>query len=138
MGVEADSDAVVRRCVRYVNGHPSSVQVTYYPMDLCREVPDLLSPHDIPQGTTRLLAERGHVQVAFDDEITAAMPGPEESALLDLPAGTPVLRWVRTGFTERRPVRVSVSAFAGDRNKLGYTIGDAGVIARFVTGEADR
>lgn len=68
----------------------------------------------------------------------AAMPGREESTLLDLPAGTPVLRWVRTGFTERRPVRVSVSTFAGDRNKLGYTLGDAGVIARFVTGEADR
>ena len=77
--------------------------------------------------------------MAFEDEIIAAMPGPDESDLLNLPAGTPVIRYVRTGFTTRRPVRVSVSVFAADRNRLAYTLGDAAVIARFrASGEADR
>lgn len=131
LDVEADSHAAVRRCVRYVNGQASSVQDTYYPMDLCHQIGELLSPRDIPQGTTRMLADRGHVQVAYEDEIIAAMPGPDEVALLGLPAGTPVLRYTRTGFTTRRPVRVSVSTFAADRNRLAYTLGDGEVIARF-------
>ncbi|MFY1651154.1 GntR family transcriptional regulator [Solwaraspora sp. WMMB762] len=135
LGVPADSPAAVRRCVRAVNGQPSSIQDTYYPMDLCDQVPELLSPRDIPQGTTRLLAERGHPQVAYDDEIIAAMPAPDEVTTLTLTAGTPVLRWLRTGYTPDRPVRVSVSTFAADRNRLLYTLGDPDVIANIRASE---
>lgn len=135
LGVEADSHAAVRRCVRSVNGHASSVQDSYYPMDLCKAVPELLSPHDIPQGTTRFLAEHGHVQVAYEDEIVAAMPGPTEATILALPAGTPVLTYIRTGFTEDRAVRVSVSTFAADRNRIMYTLGNGDVIAKFRASE---
>ncbi|MEU8333439.1 GntR family transcriptional regulator [Micromonospora sp. NPDC048839] len=131
LGVEADSPAAVRRCVRFVNGQPSSVQDTYYPMDLCNEVPELLSPKDIAQGTTRLLAERGYEQVAYEDEIMARMPTPAEAKMLDLAAGTPVLLYVRTGFSVDRAVRVSVTPFAGDRNRIVNTLGDADVIAKF-------
>lgn len=131
LGVDADSDAAVRRCVRYVNGQASSMQDTYYPMDLCREVAELLSPRDIAQGTTRLLAERGHVQVAYEDEILAQMPGPDDAALLGIAAGTPVMSYIRTGFSADRPIRVSVTTFAGDRNRIVYTLGDADVIAKF-------
>lgn len=131
LGVEADSSAAMRRCIRFVNGQGSSVQDTYYPMDLCKLVPELLSPKDIPQGTTRLLAERGLEQVAFEDEIVAHMPTPEEVALLGLAPGTPVLRYVRTGFSAERPIRVSVHPLAGDRNRIVYTLGDAEVIAKF-------
>jgi GntR family transcriptional regulator len=133
LGVPAGSDAARRRCVRYVDDVPSSVQDTYYPMDLCREVPELLSPRDIPQGTTQLLADRGHVQVAYEDEVLAAMPTPEEATLLGLTAGTPVLRYTRTGFSAARPIRVSVSPMAGDRNRIVYTLGDAEVIQRFLS-----
>jgi GntR family transcriptional regulator len=131
LGVEPDTAAALRRCIRYVNGQPSSVQDTFYPMDLCHQVPELLSPRDIPGGTTRLLADRGFTQPAVEDEIVAAMPSPEHVVLLNLPAGTPVLHYVRTGFSRTRPVRVSVNVFAGDRNRVMYTLGDPAVIARF-------
>ncbi|MFJ8579427.1 GntR family transcriptional regulator [Micromonospora sp. NPDC093277] len=131
LGVEVDSHAAVRRCIRFVNGQASSVQDTYYPMDLCQQVTELLSPRDIPQGTTRLLAARGYEQVAYEDEILARMPNPAEAQLLDLPPGTPVLLYIRTGFTNERAVRVSVTSFAGDRNRLAYTLGDSAVIGRF-------
>jgi GntR family transcriptional regulator len=131
LGVEPDTAAALRRCIRYVNGQPSSVQDTYYPMDLCQQVPELLSPRDIPRGTTWLLANRGFAQPAVEDELVAAMPSPEHVALLNLPAGTPVLYHVRTGFSETRPVRVSVTVFAGDRNRVMYTLGDPDLIARF-------
>ncbi|MFE9207471.1 GntR family transcriptional regulator [Micromonospora sp. NPDC007230] len=129
--VDPESAAVLRRCVRYVNGQPSSVQDTYYPMDLADEVRELLSPRDIPQGTTRLLAERGYVQTGYFDEYASRMPTPEEAALLGLRPGTPVLLFIRTGYTVSRPVRVSVTAFAGDRNEIVSTHGDAAIIAKF-------
>lgn len=131
LGVEVGSSAAVRRCVRRINGVPSSVQDTHYPMDICQLVPELLSPTDIPQGTTRLLAERGYPQPAVEDELMATMPSPEHVQLLGLPAGEPVLYYVRTGFTTARPIRVSATVFAGDRNRVLYTLGDAAVIARF-------
>ncbi|MFF0176060.1 GntR family transcriptional regulator [Micromonospora profundi] len=129
--VEPESAAVLRRCVRFINGQPSSVQDTYYPMDLANEVRELLSPKDIPQGTTRLLAERGFVQTGYFDEYISRMPNPDEAALLGLQRGTPVLLHIRTGYTENRPVRVSINAFAGDRNRIVSTHGDAAVIAKF-------
>jgi GntR family transcriptional regulator len=92
-------------------------------MDLAERVRELLSPTDIPQGTTRLLASRGHLRVAFRDEIEARMPAPEQSALLRLTPGTPVLTCVRTAHTVDRPVRVTVATFASDRNRITSTLG---------------
>jgi GntR family transcriptional regulator len=134
--VESGSDAVLRRCVRYINGQPSSLQDTYYPMDLAEEVRELLSPRDIPQGTTKLLAERGHRQTAYYDEYVSRMPTPEEANLLGLQPGTTILLHVRTGYTEKRPVRVSFNVLAGDRNQIVTTHGDVDTIARFRPEEA--
>lgn len=129
--VEAESSAAVRRCLRNVNGRPSSLQDTWYPMDLCEKVPELLSPRDILQGTTRLLTERGYPQPAVEDDLVAAMPTPDEARQLELAPGTPVLRFLRTGFSPTRPVRVSVTVFAGDLNRVIYALGDPEVIRRF-------
>ncbi|QOC91533.1 GntR family transcriptional regulator [Micromonospora craniellae] len=134
--VEPDSGAVLRRCVRYVNGQPSSLQDTYYPIDLAEEIRELLSPKDIPQGTTKLLADRGHEQVAYYDEYISRMPTPEETNLLGLQPGTAILLHIRTGYTEHRPIRVSFNIFAGDRNQIVTTHGDTRIIAKFRPAEA--
>lgn len=137
LGVAAESEATLRRCVRHVNGDPSSIQDTYYPRDLCDEVPELRSARDIPIGTTRLLAERGYEQVALVDEVVAMMPAPGHVALLNLPAGTPVLQYIRTGYSATRPVRCSVHILRGDSNRLVWIQGDAEVVARFQAREAE-
>jgi GntR family transcriptional regulator len=127
--VEAGTTAAVRRCLRRVNGKPTSTQDGYYPQWLTQDVPELLSPDDIKIGTTRLLAERGFQQVAYRDELMARMPTPEHVRMLGLARGVPVLYYIRTGVTaEKRPVRVTVSLFAGDRNRVVYTLGDASVL----------
>ncbi|XVU25834.1 GntR family transcriptional regulator [Actinoplanes sp. CA-054009] len=132
LDVDADSPAAVRRCIRKVNDKPSSIQDTWYPMDLCQKVPELLSPNDIEQGTTRLLAERGWPQPAVEDDLAAEMPSPEHVRILGLQPGTPVLMFIRTGFSPERPVRVSVTAFAGGRkNRVLYQLGNADVLRRF-------
>ena len=43
---------------------------------------------------------------------------------LDLAAGVPVLAHVRTCYTKERPVRLTETIFAGDRNRLVYELGD--------------
>jgi GntR family transcriptional regulator len=130
LGVEAGSLAAVRRCLRRVNGQPTSTQDGYYPDWLCDEIPELRSPDDIKIGTTRLLAERGQQQVAYRDELMARMPTPEHVEQLQLARGVPVLYYIRTGVTAAgRPVRVTVSLFAGDRNRVVYTLGDAAGLA---------
>jgi GntR family transcriptional regulator len=113
-----------------VNGQPTASQDSYYPMDLTDTVRELLSPTDIPQGATRLLAERGHLQVALREKISARMPTLDEATALDLGAGTPVLEYVRTAYTTERPVRVTVTTFASDRNRIVYTLGDTSVMER--------
>jgi GntR family transcriptional regulator len=128
LGEPTGATAVLRRCLRSVNDDPTSIQDTYYPMALAEEVRELLSPSDVAQGTTRLLAERGHLQVAFRDEIEARMPSPEETSLLRLSAGTPVIKYVRTAYTTDHAVRVTVTTFAGDRNRIVYTLGQTSLI----------
>lgn len=124
LGEEPSASAVLRRCVRLVDGHPSSVQDSYYPRWLSNEVPELLSPENIPIGTTRLLADRGHVQVGYLDHVSARMPTPDEVKLLDLIDGTPVLIKIRTACTRDRAVRVTTEVMAAHSNQIEYEIGD--------------
>jgi GntR family transcriptional regulator len=42
---------------------------------------------------------------------------------LDLGTGVPVLAYVRTCYTKQRPVRLTETVFAGDRNRLVYELG---------------
>jgi GntR family transcriptional regulator len=69
-------------------------------------------------------AEHGHVEIGYRDEITTRMPTPDEAQTLDLAAGVPVLAYVRTCYTKERPVRLTETIFAGDRNRLVYELGD--------------
>jgi hypothetical protein len=67
---------------------------------------------------------RPDVEVGYRDELTTRMPTPEEVQTLDLGAGVPVLAYVRTCYTKERPVRLTETIFAGDRNRLVYELGD--------------
>jgi len=99
------------------------IQDSSYPMDIAQQA-GLLVPHDLPRGTVRAMAEHGHVEVGYRDEITTRMPTPDEAQTLDLAVGVPVLAYVRTCYTKERPVRLTETIFAGDRNRLVYELGD--------------
>jgi GntR family transcriptional regulator len=123
LGVDEGDPLVCRSIERHVDGEPSSLQDSYYPMDIAQEC-GLLTPRDIPQGTIRTMASHGYVEIGYVDEITTRMPSPEEARKLDLGAGTPILEYIRTTFTEDRPLRLTVTVFAGDRNRIMYELGD--------------
>ncbi|MGW1157640.1 GntR family transcriptional regulator [Streptomyces sp. NPDC002519] len=122
--VDADSTTVLRFSHRYVDDTPWSTQATYYPGWLVEEAPRLGEPGDIAEGTTRYLADRGIEQVGYFDEIATRMPTPEEARLLHIGAGVPVLLWTRTGYSEQKPIRCTVTTFRGDLNRMNYEIGD--------------
>ena len=121
--VDEGDPLVSRAFLRLVDGEPASLQDSYYTMDIAQEC-GLITPHDIPQGTIRAMAERGHVEVGYVDEITTRMPSPDEVRKLDLGAGVPVLVYVRTTYTKQRPLRLTLTIFAGDRNRVVYELGD--------------
>lgn len=114
---------VVRSIVRYVDGEPSSLQDSYYPVDIAQEC-GLMTAHDIPQGTIRVMADHGHVEVGYVDHITTRMPTPTEARLLRLGAGVPVLIYSRAAYSKERPLRLVMTTFAGDRNRIAYELGD--------------
>lgn len=126
--LDGPAPAVNRRCVRFVNDRPSSIQDSYYPGWLVDEVPELRSPEDIPIGTIRLMAERGHVQTGYMDSVSTRMATPDEAAILRVGAGTPVLIKTRVACTATHVVRLTVEVLAGDRNAIEYEIGDLSAI----------
>lgn len=119
----AEGDLVVARsCMRYVDEHPWSDQVSYYPMDIAT-VAGLTSSRDIPQGTVRAMADAGHVEIGYRDELTVRMPTPEESRSLEISSGVALIVYMRTTYTEDRPARLTRTFFPGDRNRIVYELG---------------
>ncbi|MGW0930311.1 GntR family transcriptional regulator [Streptomyces sp. NPDC002644] len=122
--LEPEAATVLRFCHRFVDDVPWSTQATYYPAWVTEAAPRLTQPGDIDEGTTRYLAGYGIEQIGYFDEIATRMPTPEEARLLEIGAGVPVLLWTRTGYTDERPVRCTITTFRGDLNRMNYEIGD--------------
>jgi GntR family transcriptional regulator len=121
--VEQDDLVVLRKVTRAVDGQPWSDQDSWYPMDVAEKA-GLAKPHDLPQGTIRAMADVGHVEIGHVDELTARMPTPEEARTLALASGVPVMVYVRTAWTNERPVRVTRTIFPADRNRVVYELGE--------------
>ncbi|MFF0298067.1 GntR family transcriptional regulator [Kitasatospora sp. NPDC004614] len=124
LGITEGATTVLRFCHRYVDDVPWSTQATTYPAWLVEMAPRLAEPGDIAEGTTRYLAGVGVEQVGYFDDISTRMPTPEEARLLQTGAGVPVLVWRRTGYSETKPIRCTVTTFRGDLNHMNYEIGN--------------
>ncbi|MFF0834181.1 GntR family transcriptional regulator [Streptomyces sp. NPDC003344] len=122
--IDPGSTTVLRFCHRYVDDVPWSTQATWYAGWLVERSPRLAEPGDIEEGTTRYLAAHGIEQVGYFDEIATRMPTPEEARLLEIGPGVPVLLWTRTGYSDERPIRCTVTTFRGDLNQMNYEIGN--------------
>ncbi|GAA1603799.1 GntR family transcriptional regulator [Kribbella sancticallisti] len=120
----AEGEPVVSRgFIRYADNQPLSLQTSYYPMDIAREA-GLVVPNDVAGGAIRAMAAVGHEEIGYRDEITARMPTPDEARKLQLGSGTPVIIYARTTFSDKRPLRLTLTTFASDRNRVIYELGD--------------
>src|SRR5258708_6380160 len=74
----------------------------------------------IEQGSIRLLAELGHPQAGFTDEIGARMPYARESDFFRLLTGIPVIVVNRTAYSDDRPIRLTRYIYRADRVRLAH------------------
>jgi len=126
LNVEVDTLVVRRSEILYLDDHPNAIQTSYYPRDIA-EGTDLAKNDDIPRGTIRVLKELGHEEVGHRDEVSPRMPTEEEERLLQIGVGVPVLEWIRTAYSNERPVRLTWRIYAGSGVVLIYELGNASV-----------
>jgi GntR family transcriptional regulator len=117
LGLAEDDPVVVRRRLMYVDDEPVQIADSYYPQRLAQGTPvEKRTP--IPGGSLQALNAQPH---RVTEHITVRMPRPEESRMLQLAPGVPVIRMLRTVYdTTDIPVEVSETIFAGDRHELIY------------------
>jgi len=118
--IGAEDTVVARRRVRSINGEPTNINDSHFPLDLVKDS-EIMSPVYLRRGTDRVLAELGHAQDHAVDEIFVRMPSPEESHRLHLGPGTPVAVHYDTGYTAAgHPVKCTVNVLPGDRHKIVF------------------
>lgn len=123
LGVAEHSWVLARTVVQYLDNEPWSWEVSFYPRDLA-ESTGIDSPHDIPEGTTRRLADRGHAETAHRDTLVARPASAEEAIVLGVATGTILLDHLRIGANHERVTRVTRHRSIATRNRLAYELGD--------------
>jgi len=117
LGRSAGTEVARVARLRLADDRPVAIEVTHLPHDVC---PGLLR-HDLAQRSLYdvLRAEYGLALHAARGTIEASRPTREERALLDLPAGVPILRLRRvTEGADGRVVEFVQAAYHGDRFQL--------------------
>jgi GntR family transcriptional regulator len=123
-----ESFVVVRHQRRYIDGAPYSLQTTFYPMHLVEEgATALIQAQDMPSGAVRYLEEKlGLKQAGWIDRITVRPPDQNEAEFFGLAEDgrIAVFETFRTGYDDAlRPLRLTVTVYASDRNQFIQTVG---------------
>ncbi|WP_367139558.1 GntR family transcriptional regulator [Saccharothrix sp. HUAS TT1] len=130
LGLTAPDDwVVVRRVEQIVDGETWGVETSYYPRELAR-LCGLDVPHDIPEGTTRRMADRNHGETSWVDLNTTRPAGREEAELLRIAVGTYIEDRVRIGANHEQITRATHVVRTADRNRVIYELGDRTGIER--------
>ncbi|WP_431964120.1 GntR family transcriptional regulator [Nocardia sp. bgisy134] len=124
LGVAEDTWVLARTVVQYLDNEPWSWEVSFYPRDLA-EATGIDSPHDIPEGTTRRMADRGYPETAHRDTLVARPASAEEAIVLGVATGTILLDHLRIGADHSRITRATRQRSIATRNRLAYELGDA-------------
>jgi GntR family transcriptional regulator len=116
-------EAVLRHRVMRDQTGPVEVEWSYYPAQIAegtRIAEDRKTPRG---GVPRILAELGYLERRSSDEVTTRDATGYEARLLLLPPGVPVLRILRTTFSDDdRLIEVSVLVKAGHLLAQRYTL----------------
>ena len=94
LGVRAKQRVLVRRRRYLADGQPIEFAASYIPLDIAAGTP-IAEVDTGPGGIYARMEDAGLVFERYDEEVTARMPSEEESRMLALPTGSPVLHLVR-------------------------------------------
>ncbi|MGO9078459.1 MAG: GntR family transcriptional regulator [Streptosporangiaceae bacterium] len=120
--IQPGEDVIIRRSLQHLEDMPWLLINSYFPLELAAGTA-LEQAGEIGQGSIRLLAEIGHSQVGFVDEIAARMPDAAEHDFFRLTSGTPVIVVHRTAYSAQRPIRLTRYVYRGDRVRLAHEVG---------------
>jgi GntR family transcriptional regulator len=120
MGLEASSEVVLRHRRYLASGQPLELATSYIPWPLAKGT--AITRQDTgPGGIYARLEERGYQIEAFEEQITARMPAPEERSQLQIPEGVPVFRIIRRAFdADGRVLELCDTIMPADRYVLTY------------------
>lgn len=140
LGVEAEAPVVVRRCWRFLDNAPASIETSWFPQWLVDAVPRLGRGQDIAQGTTSYVAEQGYPMLWHQDELTARQPTPRETTFFRVSVGVPVLIRTRTSLDKPggRVLRLMETVYLADRHRVLYEVAGQGNVQHSGEGESDK
>jgi GntR family transcriptional regulator len=122
-----DEQVLSRHQQRFIDGKPYSLQTSFYPLSYAQKAPRLLAAGEIHEGTVSYIMEtHGIKQVGWRDELQVRGPNGHEMDFFDLSvkAGSQVIEVFRTTFdAKEKPIRLTVTVYAADRNRLAYEAG---------------
>lgn len=103
--VDHGTEVVIRRRLYYTEEQPVETAISYIPLDIAVGTP-IEESNPGPGGIYARMEDQGLTFERYDEEVSARMPTVEESRLLKLPPGSPVMHLVRTAIADGRPVEV--------------------------------
>lgn len=122
LGLEVDEPAIVRRRRMTIDDEGVELVSSWYPRFVAQDTA-LARPALVRGGSPAELARLGFEPHHCTEMVTTRMPTSEEARALSLGAGVPVLRVLRTVFTEdSRAVEAIEMVMAGDRYQLFYEL----------------
>ena len=129
LGVPKGTEVISRHERRFIDGHPWSLQTSFYPMDFAdRGAERLRSARDISEGTVKYLADQLHIrQTGYRDWITVRSPNPTEADFFKIqPDGrVPIYEIFRTAFDGNHvPMRLTITVYPTDRNQFIINVGE--------------
>jgi len=113
---------VIRRSEHFIGDVPWQLINSYYPSDIAKGSA-LEQAGEIRSGSIGVLADLGHPQQGFVDEIGARMPNAREFGFFRLASGTPVVVVNRTAYDASRPIRLTRYIYRADRVRLLHVEG---------------
>ncbi len=106
--------------MQLLDGEPVVVSASYYPLWLAAGT-RLESPDALPEGPDELIESLGHRFHRGVEVFSTLMPTPEETELLNLHAGVPVMHmWDIDYDKDGRPLQAAHDVYAGDKHEFVY------------------
>lgn len=120
LDVPVGTEVTVRDRVMRADGLVVQLAVSRLPRELTRGTA-IEEVNTGPGGAYARLEEAGHTLGSYVEHVGARMPRPDESTLLQLADGVPIITVTRVAFTAvGRPVEMNDMVLAADRYELSY------------------
>ena len=122
-----DDQVLSRHQERRIDGKPFSLQTSFYPLGYAQKAPRLLAAGEIDEGAVAYIAAELDIkQAGWREELQVRPANSQERDFFDLSekTGAQVIEAFRTAFDGGgRPIRLTVTVYAADRNRLAYEAG---------------